>query len=181
MALIIFIFTVFVYFGIIFGYNPYLKSKTRTLEQKLSILNQSMDENQQKQIITFFSQMTNIQKLLSDYKIYSSIFDFIEKNTYQPIIYSNLKFNVAEMEVKIEGTAPNYEYLVKELALLNKAPEVKAAYIENSVAQELKDVKFSIRLALDRQFLKQQQVNQTEQNAEQNMESTATSTPQKQQ
>ena len=50
----VFIFTVLIYFGMVFGYGPYLKSKTRSLDQKISVLNQSVDETQQKQIITFF-------------------------------------------------------------------------------------------------------------------------------
>jgi hypothetical protein len=156
LTLIVFFFTVLIYFGMLLGYKPYLKSKTRSLEQKLSVLSQSMDENQQKQIISFFSQMTNIQKLLSDHKIYSPVFDFIEKNTYQQATYLDLKFNIAEMEMKIEGTVPNYEYLIKEIALYNQAPEVKTVHLDNSSVQEASNmVRFSVKLILDRQFFKQ--------------------------
>jgi len=153
----VFIFTVLIYFGMVFGYGPYLKSKTRSLDQKISVLNQSVDETQQKQIITFFSQMTNIQTLLSKHKTFSQIFDFVERSTYPQINYSDFKFSAAEMEIKIEGTAPTYNDLIKELALYKQSPEVKTAQLENSSAQEQsREVRFSIKLILDPQFLKQQ-------------------------
>ncbi len=153
----VFIFTVLIYFGMVFGYGPYLKSKTRSLDQKISVLNQSVDEAQQKQIITFFSQMTNIQTLLSKHKTFSQIFYFIERSTYPQINYSDFKFSTAEMEIKIEGTAPNYNDLIKELALYKQSPEVKTTHLENSSAQEQsKEVRFSVKLILDPQFLKQQ-------------------------
>ena len=153
LTLVVFIFTVLIYFGMLFGYGPYLKSKTRTLDQKISVLNQSVDEVQQKQIITFFSQMTNIQTLLSKHKTFSQIFDFIERNTYPKTKYSDLKFSTAEMEIKIEGTTPDYNELIKELALYNQSPEVKTVHLENSSSQEgTKDVRFSVKLILDPQF-----------------------------
>lgn len=178
LTLVVFIFTVLIYFGMLFGYGPYLKSKTRTLDQKLSVLNQSVDEIQQKQIITFFSQMTNIQTLLSKYKTFSQIFDFIERNTYPKVSYSDFKFSAAEMEIKIEGTAPDYNYLIKELALYNQSPEVKTVHLENSSSQEgSKDVRFSVKLILDPQF--KPQIIQASEPAP--VEATSTSTPKQEQ
>ncbi len=165
LTLVIFIFSVLIYFGMIFGYKPYLKSQTRNLEQKISVLNQSIDETQQKQIVTFFSQMVNIQSLLSGHKYFSSIFDFIEKNTHQKITYSDLKFNVSEMDIKIEGTAPSYDLLVNQLAVYNQAPEVKKVSLDSSSAQEgSNEVRFSVRLILDQSIFKQpinQQINES--------------------
>ncbi len=159
----------------LFGYGPYLKSKTRTLDQKLSVLNQSVDEIQQKQIITFFSQMTNIQTLLSKHKTFSYIFDLIERNTYPQTKYSDFKFSVAEMEMKIEGITPDYNKLIKELALYNQSPEVKTVHLENSSSQEgLKEVRFSVKLILDPQF-KPQVIEASEPASVE-----ATSTPQQQ-
>ncbi|MEK7553465.1 MAG: hypothetical protein AAB504_02160 [Patescibacteria group bacterium] len=170
----VFIFTVLIYFGMVFGYGPYLKSKTRSLDQKISVLNQSVDETQQKQIITFFSQMTNIQSLLSKHKTFSQVFDFIERSTYPQINYSDFKFSAAEMEIKIEGTAPSYNDLIKELALYKQSPEVKTTQLENSSAQEQsKEVRFSVKLILDPQFIKQQIIRTGEPTINE-----ATSTPQ---
>lgn len=155
LTVIIFLFTILIYFGMLLGYRPYLKSKTRNLEQKLSTLSQSMDENQQKQIITFFSQMTNIQKLLSEHKAYSPIFGFIERNTLSRAAYSDLRFNIAEMEMRIEGMTQNYDDLIRELDLYKQAPEVKTVQLENSSAQEGGEIRFGVKLILDKQFFKQ--------------------------
>ena len=155
LTVIIFLFTILIYFGMLWGYRPYLISKTRNLEQKLSTLSQSIDENQQKQIITFFSQMTNIQKLLSEHKVYSPIFGFIERNTLSKTLYSDLRFNIAEMEMRIDGTTRNYDDLIRELDLYKQAPEVKTVQLENSSAQERGEIRFGVKLILDKQFFKQ--------------------------
>ena len=118
--------------------------------------------------------MTNIQSLLSKHKTFSQVFDFIERSTYPQINYSDFKFSAAEMEIKIEGTAPSYNDLIKELALYKQSPEVKTTQLENSSAQEQsKEVRFSVKLILDPQFIKQQIIRTGEPTINE-----ATSTPQ---
>ncbi|MBI4993774.1 hypothetical protein HZC33_02350 [Candidatus Wolfebacteria bacterium] len=152
---IIFGFALFIYLGMVFGYEPYLNSQAGNLNQKISALNQSIDENQQKQIIGFYSQLVNIQDLLKTHKPISSIFDLIEKNTYQSVSYSNLRMSVADKEIRIDGSAPDYETLIKEVALWNKTPEINRVVLENIISQESPliknkvEVKFSARLILN--------------------------------
>lgn len=158
-ATIIFGFSLFIYLGIIFGYKPYLNSEIKNLNQKISILNQSIDEGQQKQIINFYSQLVNIRDILKNHKSIFFVFDLIEKNTYQSVSYSNFKMNVVDKEIRIDGTAPDYETLVKETALWNNAPEIEKIILENIALQESSsakgksEIKFSARLILNQQFL----------------------------
>lgn len=161
LTLVIFLFTVFIFFGMIFGYKPYLKSKARNFEQKISVLSQNIDEVQQKQITTFFSQMMNIQTLIAGHRYYSSLFEFIERNTHNDTSYFNMKFTVADMDLKFEGVSKNYNSLINQLALFNQASEALKVSLDDSLAQEENiGIRFSIRLDLDKNMFKQPLIQQ---------------------
>lgn len=153
-AAIIFGAAVFIYLGMAFGYTPYLDKQVKNLDQKISALNKSIDENQQKQLIGFYSQLINIQDLLKSRKSVLPAFDLIEKNTYQSANYSSMKMNVGGGEIILDASVPDYETLIKEIGLWNKAPEIKKAVVENISLQESPlvkgktEIKFSLKLTL---------------------------------
>lgn len=155
--ILIFAFSLFIYIGMDFGYRPYLESNVNKLNKEISGLNQSIDETQQKQIVGYYSQLVNIQSLLSAHKAKTlQIFDFIEKNTYQNVRFDSMSVDAVNEEIKIIGIAPNYETLVKEISLFEQAPNVKRLILENSSMSEIaikgkesiKEIKFEIKLIL---------------------------------
>jgi len=159
-TLIIFFLLVFIYFGVTLGLKPYLKSQIRNSEQKISDLNQSVDESQQKQLLGFYSQLVNIKDIINSRKTISQIFDFIEKNTYQTVGYNILNFNLADREAKIGGLAPDYETLTKEIALFEKSESVEKVMLENSsIGESIKSkadgVRFTLRLIFKPGFFNQ--------------------------
>ncbi|KKQ23205.1 hypothetical protein A2999_00325 [Candidatus Wolfebacteria bacterium RIFCSPLOWO2_01_FULL_38_11] len=153
---IIFILAVVVYFGMMFGFKPYLNSQIKNLEQKISNLSQSVDEDQQEKIIGLYSQFTNIKNLFEKRKSIGDFFNFIENNTYSNVNYKSLSLNLSEREVKIEGTAPNYETLVKQLTLMEKTDAVEKVFLENSslsdLGKGLREIKFSLRIIFKNNF-----------------------------
>ena len=83
----------------------------------------------------------------------------MEKNTYPEIKYANLSVNAAEREIKIDGMAPNYEILTKEMALLDQSPQTERVILENSRLVEeskgaAKEIRFNLKLILTSEFFK---------------------------
>ncbi|MBI5306649.1 hypothetical protein HZB04_03650 [Candidatus Wolfebacteria bacterium] len=151
-AAIIFGFSLFIYLGMLFGYIPYLNNEIKKINSQINSLNQSIDENQQKQLLNFYSQLVNIDYLLKNRKPVLSIFDLIEKNTYQSVHYSDLRMNAVDKEIKISGTAPDYETFIRETALLNNNEKINKVILENISKDSSKaknEVKFTIRLILN--------------------------------
>lgn len=157
-SLIAFILSTVVFFGIAFSFNPYLNYRVKELNNKISNLNQSIDESQQKQLSVVYSQFVNIKNLADNHKAVSRIFDLIERNTYPTVSYNGLSVNVSEREARFEGVAPDYETLVKELKLFSQAPEIEQVFLENSnltdMGKGIKELKFKIRMVFNPQFLK---------------------------
>ncbi|MEK9154849.1 MAG: hypothetical protein AAB596_02170 [Patescibacteria group bacterium] len=160
LSLIIFLTSIFIYIGIAFGYRPYLNSEIKKLESEIFNLTQSIDETKQKQIINFYYQSLNIKNLLNSRITISRIFDLIEKNTYSNVKYGNFSLNVNNKEIRIDGVAPNYETVIKELALFESVEGVEKVYLENfSAIDSLKtkgvsEINFVIKLVLNEKILK---------------------------
>ncbi len=146
--IIFFLVVVSVYAGMILGYKPYLNSQIKNLDEKLADMNQSVDEQQQKDLINFYSQLVNIGDMLKSHPMPSKIFDFLESNTHQNIYYLSLNLSAAEKNAKIEGVASDYNVLTQQLELLRKVPETEAVFLEDSRINEGGGIRFMIRLLL---------------------------------
>jgi hypothetical protein len=135
------------YLGMTLGYKPYLDSKISGLDQEISQLSQSIDEEQQKNLISFYSQLININNLLATHPESSKFFDFLEKNTSGKVYYESADLSVAEKTVKLEGVAANYSALSEQMELFRRASEITNISLDNSSAGE-SGINFSVKLSL---------------------------------
>jgi hypothetical protein len=145
-VVIIFGVTVATYLGMTLGYKPYLDSQIKTLDAKITNLNQAVDEEQQKNLVGLYSQLVNIQSLLNSHPVASKFFDFLEKNTHQQIYYTALNLSLTEKSAKLEGIAVNYIILAQQLELFRKIPEIEKVFLDDSRLTEEGSIRFSIRL-----------------------------------
>lgn len=144
--IIIFGTVIAIYSGMILGYKPYLNSRIKNLDTKINGLSQSINEDQQKNLADFYSQLVNIQSLLNSHPVASKILDFFEKNTHQQIYYLNTNVSLLDKNIKIEGVALNYDILVQQLEVFRQAPEIEKVFLDDSRIAQDKSVNFSIRL-----------------------------------
>lgn len=157
-ALILFILSAAAYVGVAFSFKPYLKYRVKEAEKEIANLNQSIDESRQNRLSSVYSQFLNIKNIIGSHTATSKIFNFLEKSTYPAIYYSNMSFSASESDVRLDGAAPDFETLAKELNLLNNSPELAKVFLENSSAVDLgkgfKEIKFKIRLVFKPEYLK---------------------------
>lgn len=160
LSLTIFILLAVLYLGINFGYKPYLVSQVKKWETNLLELSQSIDSDKQQQLLAFYSQSANIKTQLDSKQTVSGIFNLIENNTYPSVSYNSFKLDIGNQEIKLEGVAPNYETIVKELTLFERNPDVEKVILENysvSESQSKKssaEFKFALKLILKKQIFK---------------------------
>lgn len=159
LMIVVFLLSIFIYIGMIFGYKPYLNSQIKKLENEIASLNQSVDKTKQEQLISLYSQFINVQKLIDSHSITSGIFDLMEKNTYPSVRYNNLTIDVNSREIVIDGAAPDYDTLIKEAALFDSLPEIENITLNNAkiadLGKGLSEIKFGLKLKLNSEFFKQ--------------------------
>ena len=154
LMLIILVLSVSIYLGIDLGFKSYLNSQIKDLDQQLANLNQAIDESFKNQLVGVYSQFVNIKQLLKNRKTTSNLFSFIEQNTYSTVSYNSFKADVNSKEIVIDGIAPDYNTLTKQLALFEKSALVEKVSLENMQMKEsskikgITEVKFSLRLTV---------------------------------
>ena len=154
LMLIILVLSVSVYLGIDFGFKSYLNSQIEDLNQQLAALNQAVDKSSKNQLIGVYSQFINVRQLLNSRKTTSNLFAFIEQNTYSTVNYSSLKLDVNSMEIAIDGAAPDYNTLIKQVALFEKSALIEKVSLENVQMRESQrakgatEVRFSLKLTI---------------------------------
>lgn len=152
-TIIVFGVTIVTYLGMEFGYKPYLNSQMTRLDGQITSLSQQIDVNQQKNLIDFYSQLVNAQKLLTSHVSASKLFDFLEKDTYQKIYYTSLNFSLDEKSIKLGGIANDYDALSKQLELFRQAPEIDNVFLDDSRLSDQGGISFSITLVFKSELI----------------------------
>ncbi len=142
-----------IYLGMVLGYKPYLNSRIKSLDKEINNLTQAIDDTQQKNLANFYSQLVNIQNLLAHHPNASKLFDFLEKNTHNQVYFLSLNLSLAEKNLKIEGSASDYEALAQQLEIFRKAPEIERVFLEDSKLSDDKGVHFIVRLIFNQSLV----------------------------
>ena len=158
LMLIVLVLSVSIYLGIDLGFRSYLNSQIKGLDQQLASLNQAVDESFKNQLVGVYSQFVNIKQLLNNRKTTSNLFSFIEQNTYSTVSYSSFKADVNSKEIAVDGVAPDYNTLTKQVALFEKSALVEKVSLENMQMKEsskikgIMEVKFSLKLIVSKKL-----------------------------
>ena len=145
-SVVVFGATIAGYLGITLGYQPYLNSRIKTLDTEIANLTQTVGEEQQKNLVLLYSQLSNIQNLLNSHTASSKIFDLLEKNTQPQVYYLSLSFSLAGKNIQLDGSAPSYGALAQQIEIFKQIPEIEKVSLGDSAVIEDGTIRFSLRL-----------------------------------
>ncbi len=127
----IFFIMLFIYLGLAFGYTPYISSSFKKLEDQKAAILQEVPIDKQAELVTFYSQLSNLQAILAQHIVASPLFDWIEKNTNQNVYFTKFSLNTAANQVALGGVGASLDDINQELILLQAQPEVKKIDIKS--------------------------------------------------
>ncbi len=143
-SIVLFGLSIFIYVGLRVGYKSYLDSKSTSLDQELAKLSNSVSEQDQQQFIVFYSQLTNLKKILADHAFGGNVFSFLEANTIPQVSYSEAKYNDTATQISLTGDASSLQMLAAQLAQFNKAPGVSRTSLSSLSFSPRGTVSFSV-------------------------------------
>ena len=146
--IIVFVSFIFLYLGIIWGYEPYLDSQAKQLDSQISVLNKQALSDEPKSLINLYSQLANVYSLLQSHPMPSKILAFLESNTDIGIYYTNLDFSTPDRNLKMAGVSRDYASLGRQLELFRRQSGVGAVFLDDSKTRDSRDVQFLIRLII---------------------------------
>ena len=141
------------YLVLTFGYGPYLKGEINDSKAKLDALGRQVSVEDQEELIRLYSQINNIERLLSSHVLASRVLAFLETNTAKQVTYAGADLSVLDKRLILEGVAASYDELVRQLAAYEQAPEVGRTNLEGSDASG-GVVRFKVSLTLEPEVFK---------------------------
>lgn len=142
-----------IYLGLALGYRPFLNGQVEAIDESIRTLSETIPQDQQKNLIIFYSQLANLQVLLKKHTTASKVFVFLEKNTNQSVVYTSMDLRTAERKLSLDGVATGYDVFSQQLEALNNATEVESLVINESTASEGR-VKFKLFVILKPELFK---------------------------
>jgi hypothetical protein len=137
-----------VYAGLAFGYEGYLNNSISSLNTTLNSLSLQVSPTDRQGFVTFYSQLTNLQRLLGSHVVSSQIFPLFEGMTDQSVTYNSLNLSVPNNNIVINGVAKDYATLANQLALYKQSPDINNVILESSSLSN-NAVGFTVKLTLN--------------------------------
>ncbi len=127
----IFFISLLAYFGLVFGYKPYLDSNVQKLQDQIQAFGQKIPLDQQKKLINFYAQLSNIESLLANHVIASPVFGWLEKNTETNAYFTRFSLNTQTNQLALTGIAKTMDDVSQQLAIFENRPEAKQMSVGN--------------------------------------------------
>jgi hypothetical protein len=127
---IIFLIAVAAYFGLMFVYQPILGNQLTAIQEKISTVDQSISSNDQAGLVAFYSQMVNVQSLLTNHVLFSQFLTWLQQNTEANVYYTQLSFSSGN-QITLTAYAATQADAVQQIAIFESSPEVQSVIIPN--------------------------------------------------
>ena len=150
-SLFLFGFSLFIYFGLRFGYGAYLDRRAESLEADLQSLSAQVTEGSLEGLVSFYSQLVNAETILGQHSFTFNIFRFLESRTHPNVYFVSANFSVDGSKLVLQGKGREMRDVVEQLALFDTAPQVSATSLGQVGLGNL-DVDFSITLTMKKDF-----------------------------
>jgi hypothetical protein len=119
-----------IYFGMKFGYEPYLNNQINGAQSQINSLSQSIPSGNEAQLLTFYSQISNLQSVLASHVTFSRFLTWVQQNTQNNITYTQLSFSSASgNEIALSALAPTEADVNQQLAIFESSPDVQSLSI----------------------------------------------------
>lgn len=157
-AVFLFGLSIFIFIGLRFGYGSYLNLQSSALDKNIKKLGSELSNKEQLRLISLYSQLINLQKLLKEHQFTANIFSFLEKNTTNSVYYtaSDSSFDDASAELKLSGQTLSLKEVTEQLAVFDRLPEVQEVRLENLGFNNL-GVSFNVSVNLNSNFFEKPQ------------------------
>lgn len=147
-AIVLFAFSILVYFGLRFGYATFLEKQSAGLDGQIGQLASEVSQQDRQAFVVFYSQLVNLKGLLASHTYSTKAFDFLEKYTLPQIYFTSAKVRPSGGNVELQGAASSVDGLVSQLAVFDAAPELSGKTVVNQMSLNGQTVEFSITLPM---------------------------------
>jgi len=153
-TLFLLLFSFFIYAGLKFGYNSYVDSQLQVVDRGTEELAARVTESEQEELLIFYSQLVNLERVLGERRFSRNIFGFLEDNTLPLAYYREARYNRGDRAMSLAGFAATIETFAQQAAVLENAPEVERVSVDD-VRLVGTTVDFTVTIEFKEEFFKE--------------------------
>lgn len=124
IILVLFFMAVASYGGLIFLSRAQEKTRQDIVDQ-IRLKGETLRPDLLRQIFILDSRLKNLKTLLSRHQSTSAIFHFLETQTLPQVNYLNFNFSADSRRIDLDGEAPSYGVLARQIMILEKNKDVE--------------------------------------------------------
>ncbi|KKW48236.1 MAG: hypothetical protein UY99_C0008G0004 [Parcubacteria group bacterium GW2011_GWA1_59_11] len=148
----LFILSLATYLGLLFGYKPFLNSRLNRLNQEIRTMSQRIPEADQGKIVTFYSQLANLETVLGEHVFATEVFKLLETNIHNNVRLVRFSLETENSRVGLTGVAKSVPDITEQLRVFQTQPAIREATL-GSVSATGGGWQFDLSLKLDPKFL----------------------------
>lgn len=126
----LFLVSIFVYFGLRFGYRAYLEKQESRVTASIEGLAEQVSSDEQEQFVTLYSQIVNLKTVLDQHRFTANTFPLLEREVVSGVVFTAADFDAASRRLRLDGTAGSLEELAVQVAEIEKAAEVEMITVD---------------------------------------------------
>ncbi len=119
-----------VYFAMILFFEPHINTQISNIDSQVQTLSQSISSQDQTNLLTFYSQISNLQSLLAHHVLFSQFLTWLEQNTETNVAYTSFSFSSGN-QISLTATAASEADINQQIAIFQASPEVENVVISN--------------------------------------------------
>ncbi len=139
------------YFGLSFGYAPYLTAQIAKINRDIDQFGQQVSVGDQLKLVSFYSQLGNIKSLLAAQTIGLRAFDWVEKNTQVNSYLRNLTVNFVGGQMSYGISTITMDDALQQIGWLQKKTEIAKMGV-GGISSAGSEWQFEVQLALDKDY-----------------------------
>jgi hypothetical protein len=151
LSLLILVVAVVAYIGLVF-YSTDLEDELETLQLDITILENQIDRDLEKEMTAFAFRLDTIEYLLTNHTYSSRVFEFLEDITHPNVQFTNFQFDMKDNFVQLEGKTKNYLTLGEQIIVFQNDERISNFKIFNIKLSGKDGVFFSASFTLDKEI-----------------------------
>lgn len=117
-----------VYLGLTFGYQPYLNAAIAQEKSQMDALSNSISSADQANLLTYYSQITNLNTIVASHVFFSRFLTWLAGNTEANVYYGGMSFGSGD-QATLSVFAKTQADVNQQIAIFESSPDVSAVSV----------------------------------------------------
>ena len=133
-------------YGAIYFFSRSLDGKNTELQSQIASVENELDPELIKRLITISATLENGQKLLSNHILSSSIFEFLQQSTHPKVAYGSFSYSYADKKIEVSTVADSFAVLARQIGVYESSDQLSNVTFSGLSTDQNNNIAFRMSL-----------------------------------